>query len=56
VQDEACTLSEEIKGQGLYLEQMVTMVEQCLEGSVTKKVNQEFVDQEALVKQQVDEA
>jgi hypothetical protein len=32
------------------------MVEQCLEGPVTEKVIQEFVEQEALVKQQVEVA
>jgi hypothetical protein len=30
VQDEACTLFEEIEGQGLQLDQMVTIVEQHL--------------------------
>jgi hypothetical protein len=50
VQDEACTLFEEIEGQGAQLEQVVTMVEQCLEGPVTEKVIQEFVEQEALAK------
>jgi hypothetical protein len=42
VQDEACTLFEEIEGQGAQLEQVVTMVEQRLEGPVTEKVIQEF--------------
>jgi chromosome segregation ATPase len=56
VQDEACTLFEEIEGQGAQLEQVVTTVEQCLEGPVTEKVIQEFTDQEALVKQQVEAA
>jgi hypothetical protein len=37
VQDEACTLFEEIEGQGAQLEQVVTMVEQRLEGPMTKK-------------------
>jgi hypothetical protein len=32
------------------------MVEQCLEGLVTDKVIQEFVEQEALAKQQVEAA
>jgi hypothetical protein len=56
VQDEACTLFEEIEGQGSQLEQVVTTVEQCLEGPVTEKVIQEFTEQEALVKQQVEAA
>jgi hypothetical protein len=52
VQDEECTLFEEIEGQGAQLEQVVTTVEQCLEGPVTKKVIQEFTEKEALGKQQ----
>jgi hypothetical protein len=35
---------------------VVTMVEQRLEGLVTKKFIQEFTEQEALAKQQVDAA
>jgi hypothetical protein len=56
VQDEAYTLFEEIEGQGAQLEQVVTSVEQCLEGPITEKVIQEFTEQEALVKQQVEAA
>jgi chromosome segregation ATPase len=56
VQDEACTLFEEIEGQGAQLEQVVTTVEQRLEGPVTEKVIQEFTEQEALAKQQVEAA
>jgi hypothetical protein len=56
VQDEACTLFEEIEGRGAELEQVVTTVEQCLEGPVMEKVIQEFVEQEALAKQQVEAA
>jgi hypothetical protein len=56
VQDEACTLFEEIEGQGAQLEQVVTMVEQRLEGPVTETVIQEFVKHEALAKQQVEAA
>jgi hypothetical protein len=41
-------LFEEIEGQG-------TQLEQCLEGTVTENVIQEFVDQEALAKQHVEE-
>jgi hypothetical protein len=51
VQDEACTLFEEIEGQGAQLEQVVTSVEQRLEGPVNEKVIQEFIEKEALVKQ-----
>ena len=56
VQDEACTLFEEIKAQGAQLEKVVTMVEKCLEGLVTDKVIQKFIEQEALEKQQVEVA
>jgi hypothetical protein len=38
VQEEACTLFEEIEGQAAKLEQVVTTVEQCLEGTVTQKL------------------
>jgi hypothetical protein len=34
VQDEACMVFEEIKGQGSQLDQVVVTVEQCLEGPV----------------------
>jgi hypothetical protein len=56
VQDKACRLFEEIEGQGLHLEQVVATVEQRLEGSVTEQVIQEFVEQEALAKHQVEAA
>jgi hypothetical protein len=54
VQDEAFTLFEEIEGRGAKLEQVVTTIEQCLEGPVTKKILQEFTEKEALAKQQVE--
>jgi hypothetical protein len=53
VQDEACTLFEDIEEQSAQLEQVVTTMEQCLEGPVTEKSIHEFIKQEALVKQQV---
>jgi hypothetical protein len=53
VQDEAYTLFEEIKGQGSQLEQVVTTVAHRLEGLVTEQVVQEFIEHEALAKQQV---
>jgi hypothetical protein len=37
VQDEACKVFEEIKGQGSQLDQVVAAVEQCLEGHVTEQ-------------------
>jgi hypothetical protein len=56
VQDATCIIFEEIEGQGAKIEQEVTTVEQCLEGPVTGKVIQEFIEQEALAKQQVEAA
>jgi hypothetical protein len=56
VQDKSCTLFEEIKGQGSQLEQVVATVGQTLEGPVTEQVIQDFVEQEALVKKQVEAA
>jgi hypothetical protein len=56
VQDEACMLFEEIEGQGSQLDQLVATVEQRLEGPVTEQVIQEFTEQEALAKQQVEAA
>jgi hypothetical protein len=56
VQDEACTLFEDIEGQGSQLDQMVTIVEQHLEGPITEQLIQEFFEQEALVKKQVEAA
>jgi hypothetical protein len=54
VQDTACLLFEEIEGRGEEIEQVVTSVEQCLEGPVNKLVIQEFTKQEALAQQQVE--
>jgi hypothetical protein len=54
VQDESYTLFEEIEGEGAQLEKVVTTVEQCLEGHITEKVIQEFVEQEALEKHKVE--
>jgi hypothetical protein len=51
VQDKSCTLFEEIEGEGIELEKLATTVEQRLEGSMTEKFIQEFVEKEALVKQ-----
>ena len=44
---------EEIEGQDSQLDQVVVIVEQRLEGPITKQIIQEFVEQEALAKQQV---
>jgi hypothetical protein len=55
VQDEACTIFEEVEGQGSQLDQVVVTVDQRLERPVTEKVIQKFVEQEALENQQVEE-
>jgi hypothetical protein len=52
VHDEACTLFKEIEGHGAQLEQVVTLVEQHLEGLVIEKFIQEFAKKEALGKKQ----
>jgi hypothetical protein len=54
VQDEACMIFEEVEGQGSQLDQLVTTVEQCLEGLISEQFIQEFVEKKALVKQQVE--
>ena len=56
MQDEACTVFEEIEGQGSQLDQVVATVEQRLENPVTKKTIQKLVEQEAQAKQQVEAA
>jgi hypothetical protein len=56
MQEESCVVFEEIEGQGSKLDQVVVTVEQCLEGTITEKLIQEFTKQEAQVKQQVEVA
>jgi hypothetical protein len=56
VQDKAYQLFTEVEGQGPELEQVVTIVEQCLEGPVNDAVIQEFVEQEVIAQQQVEAA
>jgi hypothetical protein len=51
VQDEACTIFEEVEGQGSQLDQLFATVEQCLEGTIIEKVIQDFIEKEALMKQ-----
>jgi hypothetical protein len=53
VQDEAYKLFTEIEGRGSELKQVVTVVEQLLEGPVNEAVIQEFTEQEAVAQQQV---
>jgi hypothetical protein len=50
VQDEACTLFEDIEGKGSQLEQVVITIEQHLEGPVNEQVILEFVEHGALAK------
>jgi hypothetical protein len=47
VQEEACAVFEEIEGKGSQLDQVVVIGEQCLEGPVTEKLIQEFVEKKA---------
>ena len=56
LQDRACQLFLEIESQGIDLEQVVNTIEQCLEGTVSKALIQEFVEQEAVAKQRVEAA
>jgi hypothetical protein len=44
LQDEACQLFVEIEGRGSELEQVITTIEQRLEGPVNQFVIQEFVE------------
>ena len=44
---------EEIEGQGVELEQVVTSVEQRLEEPMNEAIIQDFAEQEALAKKQV---
>jgi hypothetical protein len=56
VQDKACQLFTEVESRGAELEQVVTIAEQRLEGPVNDTVIQEFTEQEAIAKQQVEAA
>jgi hypothetical protein len=56
VQDKSYQLFTEVKGRGVELEQVVTAVEQCLEGSVNDAVIQEFIEQKFVAQQQVEAA
>jgi hypothetical protein len=53
IQDEACQLFTK---RGEKLEHVVTAIEQCLEGLVNEAVIQEFIEQEVVAQQQVEEA
>jgi hypothetical protein len=56
MQDQACLLFTEIESQGAELEQVVLSAEKCLEGLVNDTLIQEFIEQEATTKQQVEVA
>jgi hypothetical protein len=53
IQDEVCQLFIEIEGQGSELEQVVTTIEQRLEGPLKEAVIQGFAKQEVVAQQQV---
>jgi hypothetical protein len=56
LQDRACQLFFEIESQGTNLEQVMNTTEQRLEGLVSNTLIQEFSEQEAIEKKQVEEA
>ena len=56
VQEEACVVFENIEGQVSEMDQVVALVEQHLEGPVTEKMIQEFIEQDAHAKKQVEVA
>ena len=56
VQDKACHLFTEVERWGEELEQVVSIVEQRLEGPVNDALIQEFTEQEVVAQQQVEEA
>jgi hypothetical protein len=56
VQYKACQLNTEVEIQGSELEQVVIATEQRLEGPVNDTIIQEFIEQEAITKQQVEAA
>jgi hypothetical protein len=56
MQDEACKVFEEIDGQVSQLDQVVAIVEQHLEGPITKHMIQDLAEKEAQAKQQVETA
>jgi hypothetical protein len=56
VQDKACQLFTEVESRGAELEQVVSAIEQCLEGPINDALIQEFVEQEAIAQPQVEVA
>jgi hypothetical protein len=56
VQEKACQLFTEIESQGVELEQVVSIVEQCLEGPFNDALIQEFTKKEVVALQQIEVA
>jgi hypothetical protein len=54
MQDKACQLFTEVESRGAKLEQVVSAVEQRLEGPVNDTLIQEFAEQEVVAQQQVE--
>jgi hypothetical protein len=50
LQDKACQLFLEIENQGIELQQVMIIEEQCLEGPVNNALIQEFAEQEEITK------
>jgi hypothetical protein len=56
IQDEACQLFAKIEGRGEKLEQVVTAIEQRLEGPINEALIQEFFEKEVMAQQQIESA
>ena len=56
IQEKACQLFIEVESQGIELEQVVIIAEQCLEGPLNDTMIQEFIEQEVVALQQVEAA
>jgi hypothetical protein len=54
VQDQACLLFTKVESQGIEIEHVILSAEQCLEGPVNDALIQEFIEQEATTKKQVE--
>jgi hypothetical protein len=56
VQDKAYQLFPEVEGQGIELEQVVTTIEQHLEGPINDALIHEFTEKEVIAQKQVEVA
>jgi hypothetical protein len=56
VQEKACQLFTEVENQGVELEQVLSVVEQSLEGPVNDALIQKFTEKEVIALQQVEAA